>query len=151
MNWSSDQVETIKSLTGLNDVEVKTSKIWKVNSTWKEKIPFERKRFKCFDCNSIIKSVDIVEKGECPACKHHSLVEMCPLDHCHCNCNSGKPIVGIEYCPICGDPICPGCGTHDVTQISRVTGYMQDVNGFNAGKRQELKERNRKAAEDYFK
>jgi anaerobic ribonucleoside-triphosphate reductase len=76
---------------------------------------------------------------------------MCPLDHCHCNCNGGKPIIGIEYCPICGDPICPECGTHDVTQISRVTGYLQDVNGFNEGKKQELKDRNRKAAEDYFR
>ncbi|MBP8676317.1 MAG: oxidoreductase, partial [Methanoculleus sp.] len=33
------------------------------------------------------------------------------------------------------------CGSHDVMQISRVTGYLQDVAGWNAGKQQELKDR----------
>ena len=37
----------------------------------------------------------------------------------------------------------PGCGSHDVTQISRVTGYLQEVSGWNAGKQQELKDRQR--------
>ena len=34
-----------------------------------------------------------------------------------------------------------GSGSHDVVQISRVTGYLQDVSGWNAGKQQELKDR----------
>jgi anaerobic ribonucleoside-triphosphate reductase len=39
--------------------------------------------------------------------------------------------------------VCPECGSHDVTQISRVTGYLQDVSGWNASKQQELKDRMR--------
>ena len=38
---------------------------------------------------------------------------------------------------------CPECGSHDVVQISRVTGYLQEVSGWNAGKQQELKDRAR--------
>ena len=65
---------------------------------------------------------------------------MCPLDHCHC---THEIISGIEYCPLCGKPVCPDCGSHDVTQISRVTGDLQDVSGWNASKQQELKDRMR--------
>jgi anaerobic ribonucleoside-triphosphate reductase len=65
---------------------------------------------------------------------------MCPLDHCHC---THEIISGIEYCPLCGKAVCPECGSHDVTQISRVTGYLQDVSGWNASKQQELKDRMR--------
>jgi hypothetical protein len=151
MDWSSEQLEIIKKYTDIDITMVSKEKMWRANSEWKDRIPLEKKRFKCYDCNHIISSMDIEEKGECPVCKSHNLVEMCPLDHCHCNCNGGKPIIGIEYCPICGDPICPICGTHDVTQVSRVTGYLQTVDGFNEGKKQELKDRNRKATEDYFK
>jgi len=48
---------------------------------------------------------------------------------------------GIVNCPICNLPMCPNCSSHNVTQLSRVTGYMGDVAGWNAGKKQELKER----------
>ena len=44
---------------------------------------------------------------------------------------------------LCGKPVCPECGSHDVVQVSRVTGYLQDVSGWNAGKQQELKDRTR--------
>lgn len=50
---------------------------------------------------------------------------------------------GIVNCPICSQPMCPDCSNHGVTQLSRVTGYMGDIAGFNAGKRQELLERKR--------
>jgi anaerobic ribonucleoside-triphosphate reductase len=52
-------------------------------------------------------------------------------------------IATIAYCPLCGKAVCPACGTHDVVQISRVTGYLQAVEGFNAAKKQELKDRTR--------
>ena len=39
--------------------------------------------------------------------------------------------------------ICPECGSHDVSQVSRVTGYLADVAGWNQGKQQELKDRAR--------
>ena len=54
----------------------------------------------------------------------------------------GKDLVpNITNCEICGQPMCPDCSNHGVTQLSRVTGYMGDVAGWNAGKKQELKER----------
>ncbi|NOR85570.1 hypothetical protein GQ473_05630 [archaeon] len=56
----------------------------------------------------------------------------------------GKDLVpNITNCEICGQPTCPNCSNHGATQISRVTGYMGDVAGWNAGKKQELKERQR--------
>lgn len=94
-------------------------------------------RYKCHNCYFIVDEIP------CPACGNDSknLIEkMCPLDHCHCP----HAVIGyIEYCPLCKQPICPECGTHDVEQISRVTGYLQSVTGWNMGKREELKDRHR--------
>ena len=112
-----------------------------------KQIPEQFRDYKCFKCNHI------VSETPCPICgaDGESVAIMCPLDHCHC---SHEIISGIEYCPICGEPICPDCGSHDVFQISRVktgqvtnlcclTGYLQEVSGFNAGKQAELKDRKR--------
>ncbi len=49
----------------------------------------------------------------------------------------------VAYCERCGHAMCPTCGNHNVLQISRITGYMSDVSGWNAAKRQELKDRKR--------
>ena len=38
---------------------------------------------------------------------------------------------------------CPKCGSGRVQHLSRITGYLQNVEGWNAGKRQELKDRKR--------
>jgi len=38
---------------------------------------------------------------------------------------------------------CPNCGSKDVDHISRITGYLQAVSGWNAAKRQELNDRKR--------
>ncbi len=38
---------------------------------------------------------------------------------------------------------CPSCGSDDVDHISRITGYLQAVSGWNSAKRQELKDRKR--------
>jgi anaerobic ribonucleoside-triphosphate reductase len=38
---------------------------------------------------------------------------------------------------------CPKCGSENVQHLSRVTGYLQAVEGWNAGKKQELKDRKR--------
>lgn len=55
-----------------------------------------------------------------------------------------KAIVsGTSLCLECGSMMCPICHRHNVTQISRVTGYMSDVSGWNEGKRQEFKDRKR--------
>lgn len=100
----------------------------------KEDIPTDERRYKCHTCHMI------VDENPCPVCGDTHLEIMCPLDTVDCS----HEICGtIEYCPICGEAICPECGSHDVVQISRVTGYLQDVSGWNAGKQQELKDRRR--------
>jgi len=38
---------------------------------------------------------------------------------------------------------CPKCGSENVQHLSRITGYLQNVEGWNAGKKQELKDRQR--------
>ena len=50
---------------------------------------------------------------------------------------------GIATCELCGKPMCPKCHRHKVTQLSRVTGYVSSVDGWNQGKQQELKDRKR--------
>ena len=100
------------------------------------------KRFKCYTCHTIIKEQDLVEilgKRSCPSCGEEYLEEMCPLDHCLCIHDA--PMTTIAYCQKCNMPVCPKCGTHDVVQISRVTGYYSDVTGWNAAKKQELRDR----------
>jgi len=72
--------------------------------------------------------------------------QICPVQAwiLHNNTACKKDMVsGIVDCEICGEPACPECGNHNATQLSRVTGYIQDVSGWNAGKRQELKMRQR--------
>ena len=98
----------------------------------REGIPLEERRYKCHTCHFV------VNETPCPNCGESNLELMCPLDHCGCH---HTIVERIEYCPLCGQAICPECGSHDVVQISRVTGYMQDVAGWNAGKQQELKDR----------
>jgi hypothetical protein len=39
--------------------------------------------------------------------------------------------------------VCPNCGHTDLDWFSRITGYYQNVSGWNAGKREELKRRYR--------
>lgn len=46
-------------------------------------------------------------------------------------------------CPVCGNPCCPDCKNHQVEVISRVTGYMSTVSGWNEAKKQEFEDRNR--------
>jgi predicted RNA-binding Zn-ribbon protein involved in translation (DUF1610 family) len=99
----------------------------------------EKTKYKCHTCFTIIPEERVVE-GKCPICGDSFLEKMCPLDHL-CTC-AIDVTYGANYCPECGAAICP-CGSHDVEQISRVTGYMQDVSGFNAAKKQELRDRQR--------
>lgn len=100
-----------------------------------EKLPLKYKRYKCPICFK----AGFIEKV-CPSCGNDKTIIMCPLDHCHC---SHEITETLAYCPICGEAVCPECGCHDVFQLSRVTGYIQDVAGWGAGKQQELKDRHR--------
>lgn len=96
-------------------------------------------KYKCHNCLLIIDETVILPENRCPICKE-ICIKMCERDHCNC---SHDMVETIAYCPVCGAACCPKCGCHDVTQISRVTGYLQEVNGWNAGKQQELKDRTR--------
>ena len=140
MQWTQDQERIIIRFRG----HLPTGPDL-INSSLKDnlrKIPENERQYKCGTCHSIFGNDGYVAaEKRCPECGETHVFVMCPLDHCHCE--HRRPISGIAYCPICGDPICPECGTHDVYQISRVTGYLQDVSGWNAGKQQELKDRHR--------
>jgi anaerobic ribonucleoside-triphosphate reductase len=54
-----------------------------------------------------------------------------------------QTLAGIAYCEVCGAAKCPVCGRHNVIQLSRVTGYVGAVNGWNEAKKHELKDRKR--------
>jgi uncharacterized CHY-type Zn-finger protein len=114
MHWSEEQRAAAAKYSSVTD------------------IPPAERRYKCHTCHLIVDSTP------CPHCGETRLQILCPLDHCRC---SHEVIASIEYCPLCHEPVCPECGSHDVVQISRVTGYLQDVSGWNAGKQQELKDR----------
>ena len=116
MNWSEEQKKTAQKYASLED------------------IPVEERRYKCFTCHHV------VDERPCPNCGEVHLQIMCPLAPSHCSHNI---VETIEYCPLCDQPVCPECGSHDVSQVSRVTGYLADVAGWNQGKQQELKDRAR--------
>ena len=50
-------------------------------------------------------------------------------------------VANTASCPICGSPVCPDCMNHNIEQISRVTGYLSTVSGWNAAKKQEFADR----------
>ena len=74
-----------------------------------------------------------------------SKLEVCPVHHYASTINKAcfSAVPTIKECPVCHKPMCPDCGNHNVTQLSRVTGYMSSVEGWNAAKRQELEDRKR--------
>jgi hypothetical protein len=109
-------------------------------------IPEDDRIYKCHGCHVVFKNQEYVENEKrCPSCDGVNIEIMCPLDNVRCR--EFEPQSTVENCPICGRPICPKCGCHDVVQISRVTGYLSDVSGWNMSKRQELVDRKR-ARED---
>jgi len=54
-----------------------------------------------------------------------------------------KTTGGTARCPICGHYMCPNCNSHACDIMSRVTGYLQVVSGWNAPKKQEFEDRKR--------
>lgn len=101
------------------------------------------KIFACHNCKAYEIPAPLIVDGKCPECGDGGgLQPQCAEDHV-CRCGNGEIHDTIKYCPNCGKPACPECGSHDCAQISRVTGYLQEVSGWNSGKRQELKDRQR--------
>jgi len=99
-----------------------------------KKLPKHMIRYKCPICMT----AGFVEH-KCPECGEDKvLIIMCPVDHCDCHHLITEKLA---YCPICDQPMCHICGSHDVAQMTRITGYINDVGGFNNGKAQEVKDR----------
>lgn len=96
-------------------------------------------KFKCDNCFHVIQERDLDEDGNCPVC-HEPVIEMCDIGPIRCE---HDVVDGIAFCHKCGGPICPVCECHNVSQISRVTGYLSSVAGWNEAKKQELKDRTR--------
>lgn len=99
-------------------------------------------RYKCHACHTFWDWDQEGEPTQCLSCgAKEGFTRMCENDgECHCAYDTKA---GMAYCEKCGEPVCPDCGSHDVVQISRVTGYLQEVSGFNRGKQQEVKDRKR--------
>jgi rubrerythrin len=86
----------------------------------------------------------------CPNCRQNNAELLCKVSAYSIylklqghTCNSGELVSGAESCPICDKSICPKCFNHNVVALSRVTGYMSAIIGWNNGKRQELIDRQR--------
>lgn len=97
-------------------------------------------RYKCHTCKLILDEDQLIDE-KCPTClSNEGLQKMCPNDHCHC---PHDIVETVAFCELCGSQCCPICGCEDVVQISRVTGYYQEVGGWNRSKQQELRDRTR--------
>jgi hypothetical protein len=96
-------------------------------------------QYKCLDC--FLGYIREEDSEYCPDCGSLNLQKHCEKDvPCHC----AKTIhETVKLCDVCGEPVCPGCGCHDVAAISRITGYMSEIGGWSAGKRAEFKDRYR--------
>jgi anaerobic ribonucleoside-triphosphate reductase len=125
-------------------------------------LPENDSLFKCHRCKTIF---DIYSGGIpvlmalsnkngilCPECKSESTELMCRVDSYSIflklngfNCRKGVLINGVDICPVCRTSMCPECGNHYVVSWSRITGYLNDVSGWNEGKKEELIERKRYA------
>ena len=123
-------------------------------------LPENDSMFKCHKCKTLF---DIYSGGVpvlmalsnkngilCPECKSDSTELMCKIDAYSMvlklkgfGCREEVLINGADICPICKTAMCPECGNHNVVSWSRITGYLNDISGWNAGKKQEFIDRKR--------
>ncbi len=87
----------------------------------------------CTDFNKINPGINISDMESCPV---HVFSTISHREY-------HRIIPGIAYCPLCEKAMCSHCGSHNVEQLSRVTGYIQAVSGWNEAKVQELRDRKR--------
>lgn len=115
--------------------------------------------YKCQHCKYIFNinhngmaNILVILRGNwvafCPLCGMNDSECLCKADvySIYLNlkgekCRTGEIIAGAEICPVCDRSFCPQCMNHNVIALSRVTGYMGDINGWNNGKKEELKDR----------
>ena len=125
-------------------------------------LPENDSMFKCHKCKTVfdIYSGDLPvlmalsnKNGIiCPECKSESTELMCRVDAYSIflklrefDCRKSILINGADICPVCRTSMCPECGNHHVVSWSRITGYLNDVSGWNEGKKEELLDRKRYA------
>ncbi|MGA3168803.1 MAG: anaerobic ribonucleoside-triphosphate reductase [Terriglobia bacterium] len=124
-------------------------------------LPENNTIYKCYHCKNIFNilhggciNIQTTSKdGQytlCPNCGEKNPELICKVDAYSVylklqglNCRNGNIIPKTELCPVCNKPVCPDCYNHSVIALSRVTGYVQDISGWNNGKRQELLDRQR--------
>lgn len=80
------------------------------------------------------KLYEVETPGDCPLAQY--------VAHNDRKCHR-ETVPNTESCPLCGMPVCPDCMNHAVGQISRVTGYLSNVESWGAAKQQEFKDRQR--------
>jgi hypothetical protein len=98
--------------------------------------------YKCHTCFLLFEDSDVTvrdKKVVCPKC-FNELEPTCDLDH-ECDC-ADEISSGTKVCPQCNHFTCP-CGCHDVFVMSRITGYLGELSGWNNGKRAEFNDRTR--------
>jgi hypothetical protein len=96
--------------------------------------------YKCHVCYLLFSDEDTLmdeKRVVCPICKNE-LEAACELDHA-CECIE-EISSGTRICPSCKQFICP-CGAHDAFVMSRITGYLGELSGWNNGKRAEFADR----------
>ncbi len=124
-------------------------------------LPENETMYKCYHCNYLF---DISQGGQaniltilktrsfvyCPRCGERDPILICKVDAYSAvlkitgmKCRKEEVMPGTDLCPVCDRPICPECFNHSVVSLSRVTGYVQDISGWNNSKLQELKDRTR--------
>ncbi len=123
VQWTAEQLGVIEKYSNISEV------------------PEEERKVKCTGngCHLILERDQLLPDGSCPAC--HSaehLILMCPVDTTGCN---HATVSGYATCPICGEFICPECGSHDVEIASRVTGYVSILSNWCKSKQQEFLDR----------
>ena len=80
------------------------------------------------------KLMKVKNPSECP------LAVWVAVNHKKCH---KEMVPNTANCPLCGNPMCPDCYNHVVEQLSRVTGYLSTVSGWNEAKKQEFEDRTR--------
>ena len=91
-------------------------------------------------------SISYVELGEAPIGNVEGLMEMLTCAH-----DSGTRYLGFNYpldiCKKCGESgvfdTCPVCNSDEITRIRRVSGYLEILDYFVEGKKNEVRERRR--------
>ena len=123
-------------------------------------LPENESIFKCQSCKTVFniysEGLDVfmalIPKDNviCPNCRTRNAALICKVDRYSIGlklkgfkCRSSDIISGTDLCPVCKDPICPKCYNHSVVSLSRVTGYMSEISGWNNAKKQELADRKR--------